>query len=52
MNLLCGSLRKAQERVGPRRVGDGGEGSLKLFPGEVGKSEWLMFKEDAWSSFP
>lgn len=51
MNLLWRSLRKAQERLEPRRVGDGGEGSPKLFPGEVGESEWLMFKEDAWSSF-
>lgn len=52
MNLLWSSLGKAQGRVEPCRVGDGGERSLKLLPGEVGESKWLMFKEDAWSSFP
>lgn len=51
MNLLWSSLGKAQERLQPRRIGDGGERSLKLFPGEVGESKWFMFKEDAWSSF-
>jgi len=53
MNLLWSSLGKAQGRLDGTLQGWGWWGeSLKLFPGEVGESKWLMFKEDAWSSFP